>query len=286
MASALVAPSPLSVVVKEDLTKALTVLRTDLTAQIDYNRDQHKKSLNELRAGLQAKIEQSRGSVPDCVVNDLSSLFNRTRELETAHSIQARKLSGLDSKVELATSELTKADILKRLASLESELRKVRAAAVEPAQKAVESTSDLRSDVKDAGYRIAAKQITKTVHAPLVAAFCTASPEHASMIELFFRSDLGKAAMGASLSIGATLVGDKLEDSHAEVADRLSRELRVGAMAEAADFASDLLLGPLRASICAALSNPGIEKVRVVTEAVETEEAELAFTHQMAQAAR
>jgi hypothetical protein len=57
-------------------------------------------------------------------------------------------------------------------------------------------------------------------------------------------------------------------------------------MAEAADFASDLLLGPLRASICAALSNPGIEKVRVVTEAVETEEAELAFTHQMAQAAR
>lgn len=158
--------------------------------------------------------------------------------------------------------------VFKRLEALERQLRANPVQSEAPARK-----SNIKAEITDAGYRVTAKQVTKTIHAPLVAGFCEASPEQASIMELFFKSDLGKAAMGASLSIGATMVADQLEGTPAEVASRLSRELRIDAMAEAGTFLSDLLLGPLRASICEALKAPQTTGVRVMVDDTHAEEA-------------
>lgn len=272
---------------REIVTAELT--RNDVIRRLDtYGRSlsTHADILSSIKSTAQEAEKavagvQRRNEELNRRIGQLSDQYNE-REAQLARKIDRLKAQNAEHELRLEAHEegldaLEGADdadgnpresVFKRLEALERQLR------ANPVQSEVPArNSNIKAEITDAGYRVAAKQVTKTIHAPLVAGFCEASPEQASIMELFFKSDLGKAAMGASLSIGATMVADQLEGTPAEVASRLSKELRIDAMAEAGTFLSDLLLGPLRASICEALKAPQTTGVRVVVDDTPAEEA-------------
>jgi len=109
---------------------------------------------------------------------------------------------------------------------------------------------NLKAEASSAGYRIAVKQVTKTIQAPLVARFAVIDPEHTEILKLLARSELGRAAIAATLSVGVDYAGQKVPAQYAEVASRFAKECRVSAMADTADFALDILMEPLRKVIC------------------------------------
>lgn len=273
---------------REVITAELT--RNDVVRRLDiYGRSlsAHADILSSIKSTAQEAERavagvQRRNEELNRRIGQLSDQYNE-REAQLARKIDRLKAQNAEHELRLEAHEegldaLEGADdadgnpresVFKRLEALERQLRGEAARRVDDHAR----NSNIKAEITDAGYRVAAKQVTKTIHAPLVAGFCEASPEQASIMELFFKSDLGKAAMGASLSIGATMVADQLEGTPAEVADRLSKELRIDAMAEAGTFLSDLLLGPLRASICEALKAPQTTGVRVVVDDTHAEEA-------------
>ena len=109
---------------------------------------------------------------------------------------------------------------------------------------------NLKAEASSAGYRIAVKQVTKTIQAPLVARFAVIDPEHTEILKLLARSELGRAAIAATLSVGVDYAGQKVPPQYAEVASKFAKECRVSAMADTADFAMDILMEPLRKVIC------------------------------------
>lgn len=118
----------------------------------------------------------------------------------------------------------------------------------------------LKEDTQDAAYRLAARQLTKTVKAPLVAAIARSidpnDPGLSDKLVAFFGTELGEAFLKGFLSVGVGFVPAKIGD---EKVKNLSRELRVSAGAEVGDFLADLLMTPLRSVISDFISTVGTE---------------------------
>ena len=138
----------------------------------------------------------------------------------------------------------------------------------------------LKSEASTAGYRIAVRQVTKLVHEPMVARFCQMDPANASIIKLLASSELGRAALAATMSVGVDYASQKMTGQYAVVAGSFAKELRVSAMSDTADFAMDIVMEPLRDVICKAITDrhTGISAevldAPVVQEVVMVEQAQ------------
>jgi hypothetical protein len=215
-------------------------------------------------------------------VTDQKRLLTKLEEqLATEVADNARVRSGNGSDIRLLYSAVS--ELQSKVYALQAEARKQ---AEEKAQAAAQVESPVKMDLKAeagaAGYRIAVKQITKLVHEPLVGRFCQMSPGDAEMMKLLARSELGRAMLGGVMSVGVDYAGQKLPANYAAVAKELSKEFRVSAMADTADFAMDIVMEPLRQVICDAILKKkvgvsadvlqeasSVEEVITVTEVAE-----------------
>ncbi len=130
--------------------------------------------------------------------------------------------------------------------------------------------ADLAPDATDAAWRIAGNQLVKLTRAPLVAALSrNLGPGDEALrtrIAAFLETELGTAMLTAVLSIGlSSLPPVALPGVAAGAVPKLARELRVKAMADAADFAADLLTGPLREALAMLVLTAGAEAQRAAS---------------------
>ena len=119
---------------------------------------------------------------------------------------------------------------------------------------------DYTVEAKSAGYRIAARQVTALVHAPVSAAI--AAHTDADLAKLIMASDFGKAAVGGLLSAGAEYVAeayDGLNFDRKTQGKQLAKELRINAAVVAGNLVTQVLVG----EISTILKDAFTEKVRV-----------------------
>ncbi len=130
------------------------------------------------------------------------------------------------------------------------------AAPAVPSPKTTERTMDdkktnpmlksLEVDATDAAWRLAGSQFVKLARDPVVALLSRhLGPDDPSLrarIAAFLDTELGASLMSGILSVGLSAIPLPAND----VSHRLSRELRVRAMAGAGDVIADVLMGPLR----------------------------------------
>lgn len=104
----------------------------------------------------------------------------------------------------------------------------------------------LENDAGDAAWRLAGSQFVKLAKEPLVAVLSRQlSPDDESFrarLATFLDTEMGSAILSSLLSVGLSA----LPLPNADMTQRLSRELRVRAMAGAGDVLADVLMGPLR----------------------------------------
>jgi hypothetical protein len=134
---------------------------------------------------------------------------------------------------------------------------------------------DVRSEISEAGYRIAAKQVTTMVHAPLAKAI--SAHTDSEMAKLIIASDFGKAAIGGLLSASTEyFAGSRgLSEGHATTARELAKEFRVGAAATAGNLITSILVDQIKEVLTGAFA----PKVRVVNEESADVEEEFAAQH-------
>lgn len=114
----------------------------------------------------------------------------------------------------------------------------------------------LQTDATEAAWRTAGSQFVKLAREPLVGLLSRhLGPNDEALrgrIAAFLETELGTAMLSAMLSaaLGA------LPATAGEVPQRLSRELRVRAMADTADVLADVLMGPLRQVVQLYLQDP------------------------------
>jgi hypothetical protein len=115
----------------------------------------------------------------------------------------------------------------------------------------------LEHDAQDAAWRLAGSQFVKLMRDPLVGLLSRhLAPGDESMrarIAAFLDTELGTAMLSAILSAALSA----LPRAAGPVPDRLARELRVRAMADAGDVVADLVMGPLRQVMALYLQDPG-----------------------------
>lgn len=104
----------------------------------------------------------------------------------------------------------------------------------------------LEVDATDAAWRMAGSQFVKLARDPVVALLSRhLGPDDPSLrarIAAFLETELGASLMSGILSVGLSAMPLPAND----VSHRLSRELRVRAMAGTGDVIADVLMGPLR----------------------------------------
>lgn len=104
----------------------------------------------------------------------------------------------------------------------------------------------LENDAGDAAWRLAGSQFVKLAKEPLVALLSRQlSPGDESFrarLAAFLDTEVGASILASLLSVGLSALPLPNQD----VTQRLSRELRVRAMAGAGDVLADVLMGPLR----------------------------------------
>ena len=134
---------------------------------------------------------------------------------------------------------------------------------------------DVRSEISEAGYRIAAKQVTAMVHAPL--AKVISAHTDSEMAKLIIASDFGRAAIGGLLSASTEyFAGSRgLSQSHASTARELAKEFRVGAAATAGNLITSILVDQIKEVLTGAFA----PKVRVMYEESADVEEEFAVQH-------
>ncbi len=123
--------------------------------------------------------------------------------------------------------------------------------------------ASLGPDATDAAWRIAGAQLVKLTREPLVAALSrNLGPGDEALrarIAMFLDTELGTAMVTAVLSIAlSAMPAIPLPGAGANAVPRLAQELRVKAMADAADFAADLFMGPLRESLSMFILTAGV----------------------------
>lgn len=124
--------------------------------------------------------------------------------------------------------------------------------------------ANLTPDAMDAAWRIAGNQLVKLTREPLVAALSrNLGPGDEALrarIAAFLDTPLGTAVVTAILSVGlSAMPAIALPGVGTQAVPRLAQELRVKAMADAADFAADLLMGPLRESLSLLILTAGTQ---------------------------
>lgn len=125
--------------------------------------------------------------------------------------------------------------------------------------------ANLGPDATDAAWRIAGAQLVKLTREPLVAALSrNLGPGDEALrarIAMFLDTELGTAMVTAVLSIAlSAMPAIPLPGVGANAVPRLAQELRVKAMADAADFAADLFMGPLRESLSMFILTAGAQQ--------------------------
>lgn len=125
--------------------------------------------------------------------------------------------------------------------------------------------ANLGPDATDAAWRIAGAQLVKLTREPLVAALSrNLGPGDEALrarIAMFLDTELGTAMVTAVLSIAlSAMPAIPLPGAGANAVPRLAQELRVKAMADAADFAADLFMGPLRESLSMFILTAGVQQ--------------------------
>lgn len=130
---------------------------------------------------------------------------------------------------------------------------------------------NLTPDATDAAWRIAGTQLIKLTRAPLVAALSrNLGPGDEALrarIAAFLETELGTAILTAIVSVGlSAMPALPLPGASAQAMPRLAQELRVKAMADAADFAADLLMGPLRESLAMMILTAGAQPAATLGE--------------------
>lgn len=125
--------------------------------------------------------------------------------------------------------------------------------------------ANLGPDATDAAWRIAGAQLVKLTREPLVAALSrNLGPGDEALrarIAMFLDTELGTAMVTAVLSIAlSAMPAIPLPGAGANAVPRLAQELRVKAMADAADFAADLFMGPLRESLSMFILTAGAQQ--------------------------
>lgn len=112
-------------------------------------------------------------------------------------------------------------------------------------------------DAQEAAWRTAGSQFVKLAREPLVGLLTRhLAPGDEAMrgkIAAFLETELGTALLASMLS--ATL--STLPQTTGDAPQRLARELRVKAMADAGDVLADVLMGPLRQVMMLYLQDPG-----------------------------
>jgi len=124
----------------------------------------------------------------------------------------------------------------------------------------------LAPDAADAAWRVAGAQLIKLTRAPLVAALARhLGPGDEALrarLAAFLETELGTAVLTALVSAGlSAMPALPLPGVGAQAVPRLARELRVQAMADAADWTADLLAGPLREALATWISLAGTAPV-------------------------
>ena len=117
-------------------------------------------------------------------------------------------------------------------------------------------TQTIKLDASEAAWRTAGSQFVKLAREPLVGLLTRhlAPNDEAFRARLaaFLETELGTALLASMLS--ATL--SAMPQTTGEVPQKLARELRVRAMADAGDVMADVLLGPLRQVMALYLQDP------------------------------
>ena len=132
--------------------------------------------------------------------------------------------------------------------------------------------ANLGPDATDAAWRIAGAQLIKLTRAPLVAALSrNLGPGDEALrarIAAFLETELGTAILTALVSAGlSALPALALPGVGAQAVPRLAQELRVKAMADAADFAADIVMGPMRESLAMLILTAGAQPAAALGEA-------------------
>lgn len=142
-------------------------------------------------------------------------------------------------------------------------------------------TQTIKLDASEAAWRTAGSQFVKLAREPLVGLLTRhlAPNDEAFRARLaaFLETELGTALLASMLS--ATL--SALPQTTGEVPQKLARELRVRAMADAGDVMADVLLGPLRQVMALYLQDPaGTPAAAPALDAPRHEATEFAATTQ------
>lgn len=116
----------------------------------------------------------------------------------------------------------------------------------------------LKVDATDAAWRTAGSQFVKLARDPLCALIARhLAPEDESLrnkIAAFLQTEMGAAILASMLSLGLSAV--PAAGQTGAVTERLGRELRVRAMADAGDLVAEIVMGPLRQVMSLYLQDP------------------------------
>jgi hypothetical protein len=114
----------------------------------------------------------------------------------------------------------------------------------------------LKTDATDAAWRTAGSQFVKLTREPLVGLLtrhlAPGDDAFRAKIAAFLETELGAALVASMLAAALSA----MPATAGEVPQKLARELRVRAMADAGDVMADLLMGPLRQVISLYLQDP------------------------------
>jgi hypothetical protein len=120
------------------------------------------------------------------------------------------------------------------------------------------SLKDLGPDANDAAWRVAGTQLVKLTREPLEAALAQqlgpGDDALRAKIAAFLQTELGSAVLASLLSLGLSALPQL--PGLGQAPERLARELRVRAMADAGDVAVDVVMGPLRQVLVGLLGAP------------------------------
>lgn len=126
----------------------------------------------------------------------------------------------------------------------------------------------LQTDATDAAWRTAGAQFVKLARDPLVALLCRhLGPSDESLrgkIASFLETEIGTALLASVLSVGLSAMSARA----GEVPQKLARELRVAAMADAGCVVADLLMDPMLKVVTLYLQDPA-GTLRVETPTLE-----------------
>ena len=145
-------------------------------------------------------------------------------------------------------------------------LRREHAAQGAPSMDTKTLTQTIKVDASEAAWRTAGSQFVKLAREPLVGLLtrhlAPGDDAFRARLAAFLETELGTALLASMLSASLSA----LPQTAGDVPQKLARELRVRAMADAGDVLADVLMGPLRQVMALYLQDPqGAPQLGVAT---------------------